>query len=198
MRRAPSTPVRMILTVMITGVVAASALTTTYGLTRDRILEQERAAERAALATVLPGGEEFQLEEDLLEAAGEAAGDVTVQGVYRALDGSGADAGWGVRVAPRGYAGPVQMVVGLDRDGLVQGVSIITHNETPGLGTKILTEPGWMDQFIGWDGADIQSSARGFDSIVGATKSAGAVRNGVTAAGSVYAEMLAHENGEAE
>lgn len=188
----------MVSTVLVTCVVAASALTVTYSVTRERIIEQERAAERAALKAVLADAEEFVLEEDLVEAAAEAAGDVTVQGVYRAVDTSGGDVGWGVRVASRGYAGPVQMVVGLDRDGLVQGVSIVTHNETPGLGTKILTEPGWMDQFTGWDGTDIDSSARGFDSIAGATKSSVAVRNGVTAAGAVFAAVLADDSGEVQ
>lgn len=187
----------MILAVLVTCVVAASALTTTYGMTRELIIEQELAAERAALAEVLPDADQFRLEEELREPADEAT-DVSVQGVYVALDAAGAPAGWGIRVAPRGYAGPVQMVVGLDRDGLVLGVSVVTHNETPGLGTKILTEPGWMDQFTGWDGADIESYAQEFDNIAGATKSAVAVRDGVMAAGAVYAEVLADASGEVQ
>ncbi len=181
----------MVGTVFVTCLVAASALAATYMLTRDRIAEQEAAAERLALQSVLSGADAFTLAEELLPAAAEAAGDVPVTAVYRATTATGEGAGWGVRLSPRGYAGPVQVVVGLDRDGLVSGVSIITHNETPGLGTKILTEPGWMDQFTGWDGADIAASARGFDNIAGATKSAVAIRNGVTAAGAVYAEVLA-------
>jgi hypothetical protein len=40
-------------------------------------------------------------------------------------------------------------------------------NETPGLGTKIATEDGWIDQFVGWDGSDITASARDFDAIAG-------------------------------
>jgi Na+-translocating ferredoxin:NAD+ oxidoreductase subunit G len=188
----------MVSTVLVTCVVAASALTGTYMLTRERIIEQERAAERQALQTVLPGASEFAQAEELLDDAIEAAGDVTVVTVYRADDASGEATGWGVRVAPRGYAGPIQMIVGLDRDGLVTGVSIITMAETPGLGTKIVTEPGWMDQFTGWDGSDIEAAADDFDNIAGATRSAVAIRNGVTAAGLVYSEVLSQESGEGE
>lgn len=188
----------MVVTVLVTSAVAASALTGTYMLTRDRIAEQEAAAERAALQSVLPAAESFELVEELLEDSIDAAGDTEVSAIYRGVDASGDHAGWGVRTGPRGYAGPIQMIVGLDRDGLVSGVSIITHTETPGLGTKILTEPGWMEQFTGWDGADIDEAARDFDSIAGATKSAVAVREGVTAAGAVYADVLVHARGEVE
>ncbi len=188
----------MIATVLITCVAAASALSGTYMLTRDRIIEQERAAEVAALQAVLPDAVEFAQAGELLDDAIEAAGDVPVSAVYRATDASGAPAGWGVRVAPRGYAGPILLIVGLDRDGLVTGVSIITMNETPGLGTKIVTEPGWMDQFTGWDGSDIDSAARDYDGIAGATKSAVAIRNGVMAAGSVFAEVLSQASEEVQ
>jgi Na+-translocating ferredoxin:NAD+ oxidoreductase subunit G len=195
-KRAASTPLNMIGVVLATCLVAATVLTVTYELTRERILEQERAAERSALTAVLSGAAEFEAAEELFVPAGGAAGDVTLEGVYRALDTNGAISGWGVRVAPRGYSGPVSMVVGLDRDGTVLGVSIITMNETPGLGTKIVTQEGWIEQFEGWEGPNIDASAGQFDAIAGATRSSVAVRNGVVAAGRVYAEVLSAESGE--
>lgn len=188
----------MIGAVLATCLVAASVLTVTYELTRERIIEQERAAERAALDAVLPGTESIESAGELVEPAAEAAGTTALQGVYRAFDAAGALWGWGVRVAPRGYSGPVNMVVGLDRDGSVLGVSIITMSETPGLGTKIVTQEGWIEQFVGWQGADIDASAREFDAIAGATRSSVAVRDGVTAAGRVYAEVLSAEEGGAQ
>ncbi len=198
MDRAPSTPVRMVVTVLLTCMVSASALTATYAMTRDRIIEQEKAAERVAMEVVLPDAETFELDEGLLEASREAAGEVSLDSVYRAEGPDGVPAGWGVRVGPRGYSGPIEMVVGLDREGIVTGVSIIAMTETPGLGTKIATEPGWIDQFTGWEGADIDSAAKDFDSIAGATRSSVAVRDGVMAAGRVYAEVLAVSSGQGE
>lgn len=197
MHRAPSTPGRMIAAVLVTCVISATALTFTYTLTYERILAQERAAEERAIKAVLSSAEEFDAAElNVVEAATKAAGDTPVSAIYVARDGSGTEIGWAVRVSPRGYGGPMNMVVGLDRDGKVTGASIITQNETPGLGTKILTEPGFLDQFAGWDGADIDRSSKSFDAISGATRSSNGVRAGVIAAGRVYADVLATGGGE--
>ncbi len=198
MRRAESTPLNMVTAVLVTCAVAATSLTLTYEVTRERILAQERAAEERALRAVIPAGEEFEIVPDVLDEAREAAGDTPVGAVYRVTGVDGTFIGWGVRAAPRGYAGPIQLVVGLDRAGIVSGVSIITMNETPGLGTKIVTEEGWIEQFVGWDGSDIAASARDFDAIAGATKSAVGVREGVVAAGRVYEDVLMSEMGEVD
>ena len=198
MRRAESTPLNMVTTVLVTCAVAATSLTLTYELTRDRILAQERAAEERALRAVIPAGEAFESVPDVLDAAREAAGDTSVVAVYRAVGVDGDFLGWGVRAAPRGYAGPIQLVVGLDRAGKVSGVSIIPLHEPPGLGTQIATEEGWIEQFVGWDASDIAVSAREFDAIAGATKSSVGVREGVVAAGRVYADVLALETGEVD
>jgi electron transport complex protein RnfG len=187
----------MVATVLVTCIVAAGALTLTYEVTRERIIEQERAAERAALQAVAPEATEFEQADELLEPAITAVDKVPVQAVFRAFGADGTQIGWNVRVAPRGYAGPVTMVVGLDRFGTVLGVSIITMNETPGLGTKIVALPGWIDQFAGWESTTLDSSLKSFDAIAGATRSSSAVRNGVAAACQVYNEVLATQEGEA-
>lgn len=194
MDRAPSTPTRMIAAVIVTSVLSASSLAFTYQLTRDRIEEQERRAREEALREVLPDADEFVEVEDAatLEEARAAAGDTAVEGLFSA----GEDA-FGVLVAPRGYGGPMRMVVGVDRDGKVTGVSIVTQNETPGLGTKVMTEPGFLDQFRGWNAEDIDAAAGGFDAISGATKSSNGVRSGVLAAGHVWA-AVSGEGGGAE
>lgn len=190
MRRAESTPLNMVGAVLVTCVVAAASLTLTYEATRDRIAAQERAAEERALKSVVPGAFSFETVPELLEPAATAAKGTPVTALYRAVGADGERFAWAVRAAPRGYAGPVQLVVGLDRDGEVLGVSIIAMNETPGLGTKIATVEGWLGQFEGWSGSDIDASAREFDAIAGATKSSVAVREGVVAAGRVWAAVL--------
>lgn len=195
-RRAASTPLNMIASVLVTCIVAAAALAFTYQITYQRIIDQEQAAERAALQAVAPDATEFERADELLEPASEAAGKVPVDAIFRAFDGSGEQIGWNIKVAPRGYAGPVTMVVGLDRFGTVLGVSIVTMNETPGLGTKITTTPGWIGQFEGWDSTALDASIRSFDAIAGATRSSSAVRNGVVAACEVYNEVFASLSGE--
>lgn len=40
-------------------------------------------------------------------------------------------------VSPSGYAGPINMVLGIDKSGDLSGISVLSHTETPGLGSKI-------------------------------------------------------------
>ncbi|MDP2234650.1 MAG: FMN-binding protein [Actinomycetota bacterium] len=198
MRRAASTPLNMVLSVIVTCAVSAAGLTATYAMTSDRIAAQEKAAEERALKSAFPGATEFApVEQSMLDAAFDAAGETPVSGVFVA-SADGDSIGWAIRCAPRGYGGPMQMVVGVDRNGKVTGASVITQNETPGLGTKTLTEPSFLAQFQGWDASDVDKAAKAFDAVSGATKSSNGIRKGVLAAGYVYAEVLSSGGGEGQ
>ena len=53
-------------------------------------------------------------------------------------------------VAPDGYAGPISLVMGIDRNGEILGVRVIAHVETPGLGDKIeVSKSKWVLNFNG-------------------------------------------------
>ncbi|MGF1723369.1 electron transport complex subunit RsxG [Photobacterium nomapromontoriensis] len=53
-------------------------------------------------------------------------------------------------IAPNGYSGAIKLIVGLNTDGVVTGVRILSHNETPGLGDKIEKRiSNWIDSFTG-------------------------------------------------
>lgn len=53
-------------------------------------------------------------------------------------------------VAPDGYAGPITLVMGIDRNGEILGVRVISHVETPGLGDKIeISKSKWVLEFNG-------------------------------------------------
>ncbi|MGF1700585.1 electron transport complex subunit RsxG [Photobacterium makurazakiensis] len=53
-------------------------------------------------------------------------------------------------VAPDGYSGAIKLIVGLNIDGVVTGVRILNHSETPGLGDKIETRiSDWIYSFNG-------------------------------------------------
>jgi electron transport complex protein RnfG len=190
-------PVRLIAAILIACVAASLGLGATYSVTRERIEEQERLREEKSLRAVLPEADAFERVEDeeVVTEAGELTDEVFVA-LYRAVDDGGAPVGWGVRVAPRGYGGPIQMAVGLDRDGKVSGVSIVSMNETPGLGTKIGDEE-FLAQFPGGDAESIDEEAKGLDAVTGATKSSNGVRKGITAAGHVYQEVVVDLDGGA-
>lgn len=186
-----SSPAYLVLSVVVTCVVSAAALSATYGVTKERIAEQERAAETRALQAVVPAAASFEAAApDVVERAGEAAGETPVYAVHRVLDASGETIGWGVQVGPRGYGGPIRMVVGLDRDGKVVGVSIISANETPGLGSKVLVNEEFIGAFVGLESPTIDRGVKGVDAVSGATKSSNGVKKGVAAAGHVFEEVL--------
>ena len=53
-------------------------------------------------------------------------------------------------VAPDGYSGAIEMIVGIHLNGEVAGVRVLNHNETPGLGDKIeLKKSAWILNFDG-------------------------------------------------
>lgn len=53
-------------------------------------------------------------------------------------------------IAPDGYAGPINLVMGLDSNGEILGVRVISHTETPGLGDKIeIKKSKWILSFNG-------------------------------------------------
>lgn len=182
---------RLVVAVVVTCVVAAAGLAITYGATKDRIAAQERLAEETSLKAVLPDAAAFvSVEADVLEAAQAAAGDIDCSAVYRAEDAQGALLGWGLRVAGRGYGGPIQLVLGLDSTGKVTGVTILSMSETPGLGTKVQSEEWFLEQFKGLPEGFGQQDIKKLDSISGSTKSSRGVRNGVEAGGRIFAEVL--------
>ena len=53
-------------------------------------------------------------------------------------------------IAPDGYSGPINMIMGIDRDGNLLGVRVLSHKETPGLGDKIeVAKSDWILNFVG-------------------------------------------------
>ena len=53
-------------------------------------------------------------------------------------------------IAPDGYSGAINMIMGVDRDGNILGVRVLSHKETPGLGDKIeVAKSDWILNFVG-------------------------------------------------
>jgi len=53
-------------------------------------------------------------------------------------------------IAPDGYSGAINMIMGIDRNGNILGVRVLSHKETPGLGDKIeAAKSDWILKFAG-------------------------------------------------
>jgi electron transport complex protein RnfG len=92
--------------------------------------------------------------------------------------------------AGKGFGGDVGIVVGVDVEtDKIIGVGVTTHVETPGVGSRAKTEPGFVAQFKGLsinDEFKVKNDGGQIDAIGGATVTSRAVTGGVTAAGKMY------------
>lgn len=127
------------------------ALITTAALVvADRASSEDIAAAQAqdmqqSLSQVLPGKFDNDLLKDTLMLNGPN-GEVMV---YRARKAGRVEAVV-FKVSGSGYAGPIDCMMGIDRNGHVTGVRVIKHKETPGLGDKIEPAKGhWIYEFEG-------------------------------------------------
>jgi len=103
---------------------------------------------------------------------------VPVKAVYKA-----AEEGYVVEtMSPNGFGGALDMMAGVDNDGNVTGIAIISHAETSGLGSKS-TDPEWQAQFKGVNGTiGVTKDGYQINAITGSTIPSRAVCDGVNAA----------------
>ena len=104
------------------------------------------------------------------------------------------EAGYAVKVNPSGFNGTVSMMVGVDNNGSVLGISIISQTETAGLGAVSAADTSageaFRGQFAGMSGSVSVSKDGGqVDAITGATITSRAVCTGVNAALACVANM---------
>lgn len=95
---------------------------------------------------------------------------------------NGETVGYTVNVAPKGYGGAIEMMVGINKDMTVSGVKILSMSETPGLGAKAGNEE-FINQYKGKNKKlTLKKSGAGeneINGISGATVTSTAVTKGV-------------------
>ena len=189
----PKYIIKLGVTLFVTCVVVAGLLGLVNMVTEDKIAainwENTQTAMKAVVAD--PDNTEFSeaLENtDAMSAAAKAAGG-TLDSVYEVLVG-GENAGYAIKVVASGSQGNIEMMVGVDAEGVVTGVSSVDNSETSGIGSKVMSnEPlssgvGVLDQFQGKSAAadGTLTVGKNVDAISGATVSSKGVTAGVNAA----------------
>ena len=101
--------------------------------------------------------------------------------------------GYTVTVKPQGYGGEIEMLVGIERGGSVQGIEIINMSETPGVGSRVKSDPGFLPQFKGMTGK--LTVGDNVDAISGASISSKAVTAGGNEALSIEVDVSEYEKG---
>ena len=164
-----------------------------YEITKAPIAAANAAAAQEAYKAVFAEADSFEALEGFdKNAATEevvAAGyEDSIDDVQVAKDASGAEIGYVVTVTAKdGSQSTITFSVGIQSDGTVNGYSVTSIAETPGLGMKVEDE-SFYSQFEGKlvDAFSVVKNAPASDSeieaISGATISSKAITNGVNAA----------------
>ncbi len=151
----------ILLTIVVA--VCVSLLTYVDSLTRDRIEAQEEEKVQNMLSAMFPEMSRYEFKDDIYI-------------IYSNSD----KVGYAFIAIGKGYGGDINILVGLEDETTIKGITIISHKETPGLGSRI-AESSFTDMFRGLNIADVALSRDGgqIDAITGSTISSSAVVDAV-------------------
>ena len=164
---------RLAVTLLLITAIMAGALAMVNKITAPRIAQLRAEKVQKAVSEVLPGGGEE---------------------VYCFVDGTGlvtnvyaSELGYAVQVAPVGFDNTITMMVGVDREGNILGISIISHTETAGLGAVAAAGnaagEAFRSQFVGLGGnLAVTKDGGTIDALTGATITSRAICEGINAA----------------
>lgn len=155
----------MTLVMLCIALVCSAAVAGVYLLTKERIAQAEENKRTVAIGEVLP---EFDgMTKESVEVNGESL-EISIATKDSLV------VGYAVESSVNGFGGPVTLMVGFDAEGVVTGVKVLKHSETPGLGSLITEEdnvllgsvlghnPSKMNFKVRKDGGDV-------DALTGAT-----------------------------
>lgn len=160
-------------------ILTVGLIALTFVFTQDRIAAQIRASEQRALADILP---QNKYDNDLLQTYVTQPAEPLISQyeafkVYVAFKQQQPTAIVMPVIAPDGYNGRINLLVGIDRSGNLTGTRVIAHKETPGLGDSIdIKVSSWIDSFRGKsllnpneEGWAVKKDGGEFDQFTGAT-----------------------------
>ncbi|MGE4445184.1 MAG: RnfABCDGE type electron transport complex subunit G [Synergistaceae bacterium] len=161
-----------------------------YTMTLDPIRSAKEKEKMAAFAETLPEATDFEKMDHPQDHS-------IIKEVNKGSV-NGETVGYNLTVTPKGYGGLIEMVVGIDDEGKLIDIKILSHAETPGLGAKA-AEPAFSDQF---EQKNVDSlvitknkpaAENEIQAISGATITSSAVADGVNTALEYWAKNLKGE-----
>ena len=174
-----------VIALSVIALLSGLALSGVFSMTKSTIDEQKNAAAAAAYKTVLPEAESFASFSDKVEflggeVYGTGYGRVYIKDALVGKDAAGNVVGYAVSVtSAEGYDGNVTLSIGVNTEGVINGISFTELHETPGKG-MLCGEPAFTDQFAG-KAADKLKLGEDVDGITGVTITSKAVVNAVNA-----------------
>ena len=170
---------KALLLITLSALIAGTLITLSDELSRERIAANQRARLLATLHEVIDPAlydNDLETSRRYVTSPDLLGTNEPVEVFVATADGEAVAALFST-VAPRGYNGPINLLVGVTVDGTITGVRVTSHRETPGLGDAI--EIGKSDWIEGFSTTSLDSPAAAdwrvskdggyFDSITGAT-----------------------------
>lgn len=193
MKKLESSFKNMVIVLTVVAVVAGLLLGYVNKLTAEPIAQANAKVLSDAIALVVPGFDnEPAANPDTIEVDG-----VTYK-IYKATKGD-KFIGAAVESSANGFGGALTVLVGFDADGKIIDYSLLSHAETPGLGSKAADwfkkggkgditgkNPGDKPLTVSKDGGEI-------DAITASTITSRAFLNAVNAAYAAYAKQNGNE-----
>ena len=166
--------VKLALILVAFSAIMAACLGGINMLTADRIAAINAEKLAAAMEQVLPA--------DSYDEVEYKDNDTRIMNVYKA-----GSVGHTVKGAIGGSQGTIELIVGVDAEGAISGISIVSHSETPGLGAVAAQAndkgQSFRDQFVGKTGTIAVTKDGGqIEALSGATVSSRAICDAATAA----------------
>ena len=174
----------LILSLTIICLASGIMLAVVYDKTKQPIADAQKRKKTDAIKKVLPDCDNNPVENNLVITNGESKCTFYVA----RKNGKYAGAAFEVTTS-EGYAGDINIMLGMAADDTISGLAILKHQETPGLGAHI-KDDNFPDRFIGkninttkWsvkkDGGDI-------DAITAATISSRAITSAFKQGTDIY------------
>lgn len=142
---------------MLFAVIGAALVGLTFTQTEDDIKHNEELTLLKKLNNIIPAD---SYDNDLLQdiitlKANPLLGTDEQSLAYRARKNKKNVAVVFSSIAPNGYNGPIHLLVGIRADGVLAGVRVVKHRETPGLGDVVSsTHSDWI---LGFDGKSLSN-----------------------------------------
>ena len=173
---------------LIITLIASALLGGVNSVTKSTITENDYAARRASMSEVLP--------EVVNDSFAEECAVTDFPGVTGYSEGYGADGavGYAISAEAQGYGGMINIMIGVNLEGKITGVKLLSHFETPGLGANAASKD-FTDLFIGTSGElkVVKAQPTGdseIQAITSATITTNGFKNAVNSALSFFRDRL--------
>ncbi|MFI3281274.1 MAG: RnfABCDGE type electron transport complex subunit G [Rikenellaceae bacterium] len=188
-----STLINMVLVLFAITAIASASVGGIYILTKEPIAIATENAKKEALAQVLPSFEQTSMETITLD-------NLELE-VYTATAANEV-VGYAINTATMsGFSGLFRLMVGLNTNGEVINVNVLSHSETPGLGSKMADADNSLlksvkGKIIGDINWAMSKNGGDIDALTAATISSVAYADAMQRAKAAYNQVTSGQKGE--